>query len=104
MDKSMSDWTMEMIKKGYGIPPLDKENNLLTAQNARILSLDGAINKNTNNLNSILMEIKNAAKNGNTSYTCNYISDSNQEKLIELGYDINHYVSYFRGHIYVIKW
>lgn len=109
----MSDWTMEMIKKGYGSPPLssekieftmDKENNLLTAQDARILSIDGAINRNSNNLNNILIEIKNAAKNGNTSYTCNYISDSNQEKLRDLGYDINHYVSYFRGHVYEIKW
>jgi len=109
----MSDWTMEMIKKGYGLPPLssekieftmDKENNLLTAQDARILSIDGARNRNSNNLNNILIEIKNAAINGNTSYTCNYISDLNQEKLRELGYNINHYVSYFRGHVYEIKW
>lgn len=109
----MSDWAMEMIKRGCGLPPLssdkmeftmDKDNNLLTAQNARTLSLDGSINRNRNNLNNILMEIKNAAKSGNTSYTCNYISDSNQEKLIDLGYDIDHYVSYFRGHVYVIKW
>lgn len=104
---------MEMIKRGYGLPPLssakikfkmDKDNNLLTAQDARTLSIGGEINRNRNNLNNILMEIKNAAKNGNTSYTCNYISDSNQEKLRELGYDIDHYVSYFRGHVYVIKW
>ena len=109
----MSDWIMEMIKKGNGLPPLssekiefqiDKDNSLLTAQDARILSIDGAINRNSNNLNNILIEIKNAAKNGNTSYTCNYISDLNQEKLRDLGYDINHYVSYFRGHVYEIKW
>lgn len=104
---------MEMIKKGYGLPPLssekiefqiDKDDSLLTAQDARMLSIDGAINRNSNNLNNILIEIKNAAKNGNTLYTCNYISDSNQEKLRDLGYDINHYVSYFRGHVYEIKW
>lgn len=109
----MSDWTMEMIKKDTGCLlyhqkkiefQIDKDDSLLTAQDARTLSIDGAINRNSNNLNNILIEIKNAAKNGNTLYTCNYSSDSNQEKLRDLGYDISHYVSYFRGHVYEIKW
>lgn len=56
MVKSVSDWAMEMIKRGCGLPPLssakikfkmDKDNNLLTAQDARTLSIDGEINSSS---------------------------------------------------------
>ena len=41
----MSDWTMEMIKKGCGLPPLpskteNKESNIIDAVNAKRLTFE----------------------------------------------------------------
>lgn len=105
----MSDWTMEMIKKGCGLPPLpskteNKENNMIDAENARRLTFESKRNINEQEFESIMKKIKSEAKKGNTQCLLGSISRSNQEKLIGLGYKVKSYISYFAGWVYTISW
>lgn len=49
-------------------------------------------------------KIKSEAKKGNTQCLLGSISHSNQEKLTDLGYKVESYVSYFAGWMYIISW
>ena len=105
----MSDWTMEMIKKGCGLPPLpskteNKENNIIDAVNAKRLTFESKKNINEQEFESIMNKIKSEAKQGNTQCLLGSISRSNQEKLTDLGYKVESYVSYFAGWMYTISW
>ena len=104
-----------MIKNGYGLPPLDTDENyvsninkcnnskLLNAEDAKKISILATKRKDDNELDSILKKIECQAKNGYTSYICDYISDLNVERLMDLGYTVNSYVTMI-GNIFEVKW
>lgn len=111
----MNDWIMKMIQKGYGLPPLDTDENyvsntvecnnskLLNAENAKKISIFAAKEKDDNELNNILKKIKRQSQNGYTQCICDYISDLNVERLMDLGYIVNSYVTMI-GNIFEVKW
>lgn len=104
---------MEMIKRGYGLPPLsseknkykeDKESKIINANDARKLALESKEDINEKRFSDIINKVESAAKMGKTQIVCNFISHLNQEKLIDLGYEVEIYTSYFAGDIYTISW
>ena len=90
------------MRPGKDLPPT--KSDLLSASDARRLTLEGVKNTNEQELDSIMKKIKFEANKGHTECLCGSISKLNQKKLIDLGYKVESHVSYFVGWIYTISW
>ena len=120
MVKSVSDWTMEMIKKGNGLPPLKTddisvsnahitksfdEKDLVSAKEARELSENSMSLECMSELREANEYIKKAINNGEYFCYCrHYLHNQAINKLRKLGYTVTNYSTQREGDCFKIEW
>ena len=110
----MSDWMMEIIKKGNGIPPLssekisikkEKEVNIIDAKTARKLAETLLSSEASYELEKVNKCIQNAINEG--KYNCYYYHDLHDpvvRKLQDLGYKVINCSTQREGDCFKIEW
>ena len=115
----MSDWTMEMIKKGYGLPPLNTEdiamqnihyqnfdeNNLVSAEEARELSGNACSFECQFELSKASKSIQEAIDKGEYYCWCSYyLHNQAINRLRKLGYAVTNCSTQIDGDLFKIEW
>lgn len=116
----MSDWTMEMIKKGCGLPPLKTddisasnvhntknfdEKELVSAKEARELSENACSLECRTELRIAGECINKAIDKGEYYCWCNYyLHNQAIRKLRQLGYTVSNCSTQREGDLFKIEW
>ena len=112
--KSVSDWTMEMIKRGYGLPPLssakneykkEKKINIIDAKTARKLTETSLSSEALYELEKVNKCIQDAINEG--KYNCyyyHYLHDPAVRKLKDIGYKVTNCSTQREGDCFKIEW